>query len=487
MSVRVRFAPSPTGAPHIGNIRTALFDYLWARHSGGKFILRVEDTDQKREVDNGLELIMASLRALGLDWDEGPDIGGAFGPYRQSERLHLYREHAERLVAAGDAYYCYCSGAELEQMRHAQQARGESPRYDRRCRWMSAAERKEKEACYERGELPRVVRLAVPLEGKTTLPDFIHGDLTMANKDVDDQVLIKSDGFPTYHLAVVVDDHLMQISHVLRGDDWIPSFPKHVLLYQAFGWEIPPHGHVPNVLGADRKKLSKRHGATGVTEFIEDGFLPEALFNFLARIGWSYDDKSELFTRAELINAFTLDKIEHAPGIFDPAKLEWMNGHYIRQLPDDELAARLMPFFERAQVKADPTTLRAAAPLLRERIKKLSEAVTLVDYVFRDDLEYDPHLLIGKGMDATSARAALRAAHATLARFSEFGDEESMEANLRAAADALGMKYGQFFGALRVAVTGRTVSPPLMASVRVLGREKTLRRVERALSALERL
>ncbi|MBI3914964.1 MAG: glutamate--tRNA ligase [Chloroflexi bacterium] len=487
--VRVRFAPSPTGAPHVGNVRTALFQWLWARHSGGKFILRIEDTDQAREVENGLELILDSLRFLGLDWDEGPDVGGAYGPYRQSDRLEIYAEHARQLIDKGAAYYCYCTAERLELMRKHQQARQEPTRYDRRCRFFSDAER----AAHENAGEPKVVRLAVPLDGKTTLHDFIHGDLTIANKDVDDQVLLKSDGFPTYHLAVVVDDHLMKISHVMRGDDWVPSFPKHVLLYQAFGWEIPPHGHVPNVLGADKKKLSKRHGAESVTQFRDDGYLPEAMLNFLARLGWSYDDKSEIFSRDELIKLFTLDKIEHAPGTFDHSKLEWMNGFYIRQLPDDDLVNRVMPFLERAHLKVDRATLLSFAPLLKERIKKLDEAAAMVDFLFADELEYDPQLLIGKGMDGTSplksagsstARAALRAAQSVLEKYSAFDDEEKIEAELRAASDHIGMKYAQFFGALRVAVTGKTVSPPLMGSMRVLGRAKTLHRIERAVAAL---
>ena len=474
--VRVRFAPSPTGAPHIGNIRTALFDYLWARHTGGKFILRIEDTDQAREVENGLELILESLRFLGLDWDEGPDVGGAYGPYEQSKRLHIYKAHAEQLIAKGAAYYCYCSEARLEQMRKEQQARGEQTRYDYHCRYLTPEQRAE----YEKTGTPKVIRLAVPREGKTTLHDFIHGDLTIANKDVDDQVLLKADGFPTYHLAVVVDDHLMKISHVMRGDDWIPSFPKHVLLYQAFGWEIPPHGHLPNVLGADKKKLSKRHGATSVLQFRDQGYLPEALFNFLARLGWSLDDKSELFTRQQLIDVFTLDRIEHAPAVFDPAKLDWMNGYYIRQLPDDELVQRMLPFFERANIRTDPATLRALIPLIKERMKKLTDAITLADFLFTDDLEYDPQLLIGKGMDAPSTLAALRAAQSVLEKYTVFDDEEKIEAELRATADQLGMKYAQFFGVLRVAVTGKTVSPPLMGSIRLVGRERTLRRLARA-------
>jgi glutamyl-tRNA synthetase len=476
--VRVRFAPSPTGAPHVGNIRTALFDYLWARHTGGKFILRIEDTDQAREVENGLELILESLRYLGITWDEGPDVGGAYGPYEQSKRLAIYKQHADQLIAQGVAYNCYCTEERLEQMRKVQRARGEQTRYDYRCRYLSPEER----AANERAGLPKVVRLAVPQEGKTTLHDFIRGDLTIENKNVDDQVLLKSDGFPTYHLAVVVDDHLMKISHVMRGDDWIPSFPKHVLLYQAFGWEIPPHGHVPMVTGADKKKLGKRHGATSVLQFRNDGYLPEALLNFLARLGWSLDDKSEIFSRQQLIEAFTLDKIERAPAIFDYGKLDWLNGYYIRELSDEELAARAMPFVP----QADPGMLRTLVPLFKPRIKKLNEIAALVDFFFESDLEYDPQLLVGKDMDAAAARAALRAANATLEKYPAFDDEEKIEAELRADAEKLGMKNLQFFGALRVAVTGKTVSPPLMSSMRILGREQILRRVARALGMLEK-
>jgi glutamyl-tRNA synthetase len=478
--VRVRFAPSPTGAPHIGSLRTALFVWLWARHSHGKFILRVEDTDQKREVENGLELIMDSLRFLGLDWDEGPDVGGAYGPYIQSQRLAIYKEHALRLLEIGGAYRCYCTPERLEQMRKEQQARGEATRYARRCRSLSRDERAE----HERAGEPSVVRLAVPLEGKTTLQDFIHGDVTIANRDVDDQVLIKSDGFPTYHFAVVVDDHLMRISHVMRADEWMPSFPKHVLLYQAFGWEIPMHGHLPDVLGPDKKKLSKRHGATSVLQFRDEGYLTEALVNFLARLGWSLDDKSELFTRAELIDRFTLDRIEHAPAVFDQDKLDWMNGHYIRELSDDELAARLVPFLERAGVAADLATVRGLVPLVRVRLKKLSDVVALADFVFSDALVYDARLLVGKG-DAAAARAALAAARAVLANYSSYQDEAGIEAELRSAAEKLGQNNAQFFGTLRVAVTGRTVSLPLMGTVRLLGPARTLDRIARATWVLE--
>ncbi len=482
-TVRVRFAPSPTGAPHIGNLRTALFNWLWARHTGGKFILRVEDTDQQREIENGLELIMESLRFLGLDWDEGPDVGGPYGPYHQSERLEIYQQYAQELLAKGAAYYCYCTPERLEEMRREQQARGEPSRYDRRCRWLTPAERAEREA--ER--LPRVVRLAVPLEGETTLHDFIHGDITIENKDVDDQVLIKSDGFPTYHMAVVVDDHLMRITHVMRGDDWIPSFPKHILLYQAFGWEPPLHGHVPNVLGPDKKKLSKRHGATSVTQFREAGYLPEALLNFLALLGWSYDDHTELFSREQLIEVFTLDKIGKSPAIFDLTKLDWMNGHYIRALAPDDLAARLMPFLERAGLRPDPRLVREIVPLVQDRLKRLDEIVDKADFFFKERIEYDPQLLVGQKMSAAESLRALRAAAEVLEGLASFDDEAQMEYALRAAAERLGLKAGQFLGILRTAVTGKTVTPPLIGTLRVLGRERSMARIRQALAALDKI
>lgn len=481
--VRVRFAPSPTGAPHIGNLRTALFNWLWARHTGGKFILRVEDTDQAREVENGLELIMQSLQFLGLDLDEGPDIGGAYGPYHQSERLELYHQYAEELLAKGAAYYCYCTPEELEQRRKEQQARGEPSRYDRRCRWLTPEQRTER----EREGRPRVIRLAVPLTGETTLHDFIHGDITIENKNVDDQVLIKSDGFPTYHMAVVVDDHLMKITHVMRGDDWIPSFPKHILLYQAFGWEPPLHGHVPNVLGPDKKKLSKRHGATSVTQFRDAGYLPEAVLNFLALLGWSYDDRTELFARNQLIELFSLEHIGNSPAVFDSTKLDWMNGHYIRTLDLEDLTDRLMPFLERRGLHPDRAMVRAIVPLVQDRLKRLDEIVERTDFFFQDTLEYDPKLLIGQKLNAAESLQALRTAGEVLSGLVSFDDEAQMEFELRAAAERLGLKPAQFLGILRVAVTGKTITPPLVGTIQILGRERTMQRIQQALTSLENM
>lgn len=481
--VRVRYAPSPTGAPHVGNLRTALFNWLWARHSGGKFILRVEDTDQAREVENGLELIMESLRFLGMDWNEGPDIGGAYGPYHQSERLPIYQEYADALIASGAAYYCYCTPERLEEMRKGQIARGEPTRYDRLCRWLTPAECAEREAA----GLPRVVRLAVPLEGATTLPDFIHGNITIPNTNVDDQVLMKSDGFPTYHLAVVVDDHLMEITHVMRADEWISSFPKHILLYQAFGWAPPLFGHVPNVLGPDKKKLSKRHGATSVEQFRREGYLPEALINFMALLGWSFDDKTELLMRPQLIELFTLDHIHSSPGIFDRNKLDWMNGYYIRSLASRDLAERLMPFLTRAGIAADLPTVEKIAPLVQERLKRLDEIAPLVDFFFTDQPDYVPGLLIGSKMTAAESFNALRTAGETLDALDSFADEGQVEQALRSAAERLGLKPAQFFGTLRVAVTGKTVTPPLVGTLRILGKEKTRARVAQGLQKLQQL
>lgn len=481
--VRVRFAPSPTGTPHIGNVRTALFNWLWARHTNGKFILRVEDTDQSREVENGLELIMDSLRFLGLDWDEGPDIGGAYGPYRQSERLHLYQRYADELIARGAAYYCYCTPEELAQMRKDQEARGEPTRYDRRCRYLTPEQRADRNA----QGLPRVVRLAVPLDGSTTLPDFIHGDITIPNADVDDQVLMKSDGFPTYHMAVVVDDHLMEITHVMRGDEWISSFPKHILLYKAFGWTPPQFGHMPVVLGPDKRKLSKRHGATSVIQFRDEGYLVEALVNFMALLGWAYDGERELFTRAELIEAFTLDHIHSSPAVFDRAKLDWMNGQYIRGLETEDLAERLLPFLTRAGLPADLETTKKIVPLVRERLKRLDEIAPLVDFIFQEHVEYDPKLLLAGKMNPADALNLLRSAGEVLDNFSSFDDEQAIEHELRALSEKLGLKPAQFFGVLRIALTGKTVTPPLVGTMTILGKAKVMARISQAVEILERM
>ena len=476
--VRVRYAPSPTGSPHVGNIRTALFNWLYARHSGGKFIVRIEDTDQAREVENGLELILESLRWLGLTWDEGPDVGGPYGPYRQSDRLPIYQHWANWLVELGHAYRCYCSAERLAAMRADQQAAGGATGYDRRCRFLSETERVELE---DSGVVP-VVRLAAPLEGTVSYHDMIHGNLTFPVSSVDDQVLLKSDGFPTYHLAVVVDDHLMEINPIVRADEWVSSVPKHILLYRAFGWQIPDMVHVPMVLGPDRKKLSKRHGATSVVAFRDEGYLPEAMINFLALLGWAYDDKTEIFSRDELVSHFTLDKLGHTPGIFSYDKLVWMNGEYIRRMAPADLAIRALPFVEQRFGPLDSLSqsqLRDIMPVVKERIKKLSEVADVVDFIFAASVDVQPSLLVGKGNDAAAALQDLLLAGDALRELARW-DAAAVETALRAAAESAGRKPGQIFGVVRAAVTGKPVSPPLFESLAVLGRDATLKRIQQA-------
>jgi len=483
-TVRVRFAPSPTGYLHVGGARTALFNWLFARKHNGAFILRIEDTDRKRYEPEAVGNILESLRWLGLEWDEGPEVGGDYGPYYQSQRLDIYQEYARKLVESGHAYYCYCSPERLAQVREEQRRRGEPDLgYDRHCRYLTAKERAEYEA---QGIVP-VVRLKVPLEGQTSFPDVLHGDITVDNARLDDLVLLKSDGYPTYHLANVVDDTLMQITHIMRADEWLPSIPKHILLYQAFGWEIPVYAHLPIILSPTGKgKLSKRHGGVAVHEFQQEGYLPEAMVNFLALVGWAYDDKTELFTRQELIEKFSLEGVNKSPAAFSYDKLEWMNGVYIRQLGLDDLAERLMPFLTGAGLPADLSTMRRIAPLVQERLKKLTDAVEWVDFFFVDQISYDPALLVDKKMTAAESLAALRKARETLAALPDF-HEETLEKALRALAGQLGLKDRQLFGIIRVAATGKNVAPPLFGTLSILGRERVLERLGDAEEALEGL
>jgi glutamyl-tRNA synthetase len=482
--VRVRFAPSPTGFPHVGNIRTAMFNWLLARHTGGRMILRIEDTDVARRVEGAVHNIMEGLRWLGLDWDEGPDVGGDYGPYYQSERLELYKQAAERLVEQGDAYYCYCSPQRLEELRAGQVKRKEPPGYDRLCRDLTKEERARREA---EGITP-VVRFKTPLEGQTSYEDVIWGKVVVDNSTLDDFVLLKSDGYPTYHLANVVDDHAMKISHVIRAEEWISSTPRHLLLYQAFGFEPPLYVHHPMILGPDRAKLSKRHGAVSILDYRDMGYLPQTMLNFLSLIGWSLDDKTEIMSRQELVDNFSLERIGKTGAIFNKDKLDWMNGVYIRSLTADE-------FFEAAQpylmddmeagkaVIAEEDYVRSVLPLVQERARTLVEVVELTGFFFAEELAYDAGLLIGKNMDKAATARALKAAQEKLTPLSRF-DADSLEAVLRPLAPELGLKTGQLFGVLRVAVTGRTAAPPLFATMAVLGRDRCMKRIAAALKML---
>ncbi|MFC2008070.1 glutamate--tRNA ligase [Chloroflexota bacterium] len=482
--VRVRYAPSPTGYPHVGNIRTALFNWLFARHYGGSFIVRIEDTDVTRKVKGAVEAILDGLRWLGMDWDEGPEAGGKFGPYFQSQRLEIYGQVAQRLVSQGDAYYCYCSAERLEQMRADQMRHKQSLGYDRRCRDLSLEER----AIKETGGITPVVRFMTPLDGQTKFDDLIREGVVFDNSTIDDFVLLKSDGYPTYHLANVVDDHLMEITHVLRAEEWLSSTPRHLLLYQALGFEPPQFAHLPMILGTDRSKLSKRHGATSVTDLRGQGYLPEAVLNFLALLGWSLDDKTELISRDELIQNFSLERVSRTAAIFNRDKLDWMNGVYIRRLGLEDFTQRAFPFLENGlpeQVKRplDKSYVRRMMPLVQERINTLAEATTYADFFFLDELEYNVSLLMSKKMSAETTLKALKATEEKLSLLESF-DSDSLEGALRPLAEELGLKAGQLFSPLRVSITGRTAAPPLFETMVVLGKERCLDRIRVAVGKL---
>jgi len=478
--VRVRFAPSPTGEPHIGNIRTVVFNWLSARQQAGKFILRIEDTDRTRYVPGSEEAIMEGLHWLGLDWDEGPDVGGPCGPYVQSQRLPLYRKYAEELVAKGHAYRCNCPPERLAALRREQKSRREDMGYDRSCRLKAPGEVSPDE--------PHVIRLAVPLEGTTTMHDVIRGDVTFENSLINDQVLLKSDGFPTYHLAMVVDDHEMRVTHIIRADEWVSSTPKHILLYQAFGWQLPTFAHVPIVLGEDGKRLSKRHGATSIAEFRRLGYLPEALLNFLALLGWSpgEGEEQEIFTRGELLQRFDLTRVQSAAARFSYSKLDWMNSEYIRALPSDDLAARLVPVLRQAGLDASFGKVQQLVPLVRERLTTLNDVVRLVDFIFVESIDYESRLLVGRKMTAGESLKALREARERLASLPDYEDK-TLEVALRAVAQDLGLKAGQLFGMIRVATMGKTVAPPLFGTLVAIGRDRVLVRLDDALARLGEL
>jgi len=475
--IRVRFAPSPTGYPHVGNIRTALFNWLFARHHGGTFILRIEDTDTARRVEGAVESIMDGLRWLGLDWDEGPVF--------QSDRLDLYREAADTLIRKGMAYRCFCSSERLEQVRAEQSLQKLPPRYDGHCRTLTAEEVAQRLAAKE----PSVVRFKTPTEGDTVVADLIRGDVTFSNATLNDYVLLKSDGYPTYHLANVVDDHDMCITHIMRADEWISSTPLHVMLYDAFGWTPPAFAHLPMILGPDKAKLSKRHGATTVTEYRDEGYLPEALFNFLALLGWALDDKTELFSREELVAAFSLDRVGKTAAVFNKPKLDWMNGVYIRALPLEEFAHRALPYLERDLPASVGRPLDAAyvsrvAALVQERTKVLSELAALCEFFFVDTLTYPPSDLVAKGMDAAGTRAAMRAVFSVI-ETAEPWNATSLESVVRPVCDATGLAPKQLFGVLRVALTGRTAAPPLFDTMEVLGRTRCVKRLADAIALLD--
>jgi glutamyl-tRNA synthetase len=485
--VRVRFAPSPTGDLHVGAMRTALWTWLYARHTGGAFILRIEDTDQTRFAEGTTEGIERSLEWLGVDWDEGPIVGGPFAPYFQSERKELYQQAADRLLASGHAYRCFATAEELREMREAQQARNEPPRYDGRYRDYPVDQAEQRAAAGE----PHVIRFKMPLDGATTFTDLLRGDISFENKELDDFVILKSDGFPTYHLAHVVDDTAMEISHVTRAEEWIPSTPRHVQLFQALGYREPIWVHYPVILGPDGGKLSKRHGAKFVLEYAEEGYLPDALLNFLAITGWALDDHTEIFSRERLIEVFDVADISKNPSGFDTTKLEWMNGVYMRELPEEQLVDTFRRRLEHDLPPDVPRPLDAAlieafTPIVRERLKLLSELAPLVEFFFRSDVPTPPadEFLVKKWRDrGPDAAAALTAVARSLDPVDPW-QTEPIEAAMRAAAEQLDLRAGDLFSLVRLAVTGARISPPLFESMEIVGKGLSLERIEAASTAL---
>lgn len=510
MEARVRYAPSPTGMQHIGGVRTALFNYLYARSVGGKFILRLEDTDQTRYGEEYVQNLYDTLSWLGISWDEGGPKGGPFGPYIQSQRFDLYKKHALELVEKGQAYYCFCDEERLERIRKIQTMNKMAPGYDRHCRALSPEETK---ANLESGK-PFVIRLAVPLEGSTKFHDVLLGDIEWKNEDVNpDPVLLKSDGFPTYHLANIVDDHFMQVTHVMRAQEWIPSTPLHVIMYKAFGWEHPDYCHLPMVMGQDGQKLSKRHGATSCNEFRNNGYLPEAIINYVAMLGCSYEDGRDMFSLEELSRLFKMEHINKAPAVFDYKKLEWFNGQYMRLKSDEALFDLTWPFIansgvfgecqeggknsesarkQRGLLFADQTLLEPSPeqraqlikimPLIRERLHFLTDAPLMLSFLFKDPEVPVLEDIVPKKLDAAKTKEILLSAKEVIAQLDALTEEQANEL-FHAKAEALGVKLGDLMMPIRMAVTGSRVSPPLVGSIQILGVSKALKRIDTTIAA----
>lgn len=465
--VRDRYAPSPTGALHLGGARTALFNYLFARKTGGEFLLRIEDTDRARLKEGSQAQIEEGLSWLGLHWAETPLV--------QSERKPLYQKAAEVLLASGAAYRCFCTPERLNEMRAEQRARKEPERYDRRCRGIGQEEGERRALAGERN----VIRQAIPLEGTTTLHDLVMGTVSFQNATLDDHVLMKSDGYPTYHLAFAVDDHASRVSHVIRGDGWLPSAPKHLLLFQAFQWEPPAFAHLPLVLGADKKPLAKRHGAKDVLEYRDAGYLPEAVVNFIAFLGWSPGTTEDILTMEQLVERFSIEKIQPSPAMANLERLDWLNGQFIRRLEPSELARRIAERMPGVSLEQ----LLPLIPLVQERLRTLNEASDMLQFFFKDPDGYAPAQLVPKGRDASQTREALSQVSAALEPLSQWS-VEALEPALRSIAERLDWPARDLFMALRVAITGRTVTPPLIESMNHLGKARVLDRLARAARAI---
>ncbi len=484
MTVRTRFAPSPTGYMHVGNLRTALYAFLLARKHKGTFILRIEDTDQEREVPGAVDLIYHTLRQAGLFWDEGPDVGGPYGPYIQSQRKTIYREYAEKLVEAGHAYYCFCDKERLDAVRKRQEAEGKQPKYDGHCRHLSSTERDKLIA----GGTPWVIRQRIPDSGTTTFTDEVFGEITVENSTLDDNVLLKSDGLPTYNFANVVDDHLMRITHVIRGIEYLSSAPKYNLLYTAFGWEIPRYVHCPPVMRDAQRKLSKRDGDASYQDFIDKGYLTEALINYLALLGWSPGTDREKFTLDELIDAFDISGISKSPAIFDLVKLTWLNGEYIRTLTPDQFLEKATPFIRQAVTRED-VPLAAIAAVLHERTEKLADIPPQLDFIDRLP-DYPVDLFVHKKSKTTfeNSLTSLRAAREALAAIpADSWNDDTIRATLLKLAETLGVKNAVVLWPVRIALSGKEFTPGGAIEIaHILGKDEALRRIDHGMEKLAR-
>ena len=484
-SVRVRFAPSPTGYLHVGGARTALFNWLFARHHSGVFVLRIEDTDAARSTEAATQGILDALEYLGLDWDEGPGRGGDYGPYYQSQRLNLYKEYAATLIERGRAYECYCTPEELDQRRQEQMKQGRDTRYDGRCRHLSEEER---QALKAQGRVP-VIRFASLEEGETLVEDLVRGTVTFDNiTQVDDFVIFKSDGMPTYNFAVVVDDALMKITHVIRGEDHLSNTPKQIQIYEALGFEPPKFAHIPMILGPDKSLLSKRHGATSVTQFQDEGYLASAMVNYLSLLGWGYDDSQTIFSISELIEKFSIGRVSKNPAVFDIQKLEWMNGVYIRELSLDELYEAALPYWQKAGFLPEEVSAEVkeyALKILKElqtRLKLVADAVDLAQYFFVDDYPYQEEI-VQKILTKPQTEDIMNYVHGVIKDAPKL-DEEYLKPQFQVGLEKFGIKMGGLIQPIRVALTGTNVSPGIYDVLELLGKERVLARIERTLVML---
>ena len=481
--VRTRFAPSPTGFMHVGNLRTALFEYLIAKSNGGDFILRIEDTDQERYVPGAVEVIYDTLRQVGLAHDEGPDVGGDYGPYVQSKRKEIYKKYAEQLVAEGKAYYCFCTKERLEQLHETKSENGGG--YDRHCRSLP----QEEVGRLLAAGTPHVIRQKMPLDGSTTFDDVVYGPITIENKEMEDQILLKSDGFPTYNFANVIDDHLMKITHVVRGSEYLSSTPKYKLLYEAFGWDVPVYVHLPLIMGKNEdgsvSKLSKRHGSTGFADLVAEGYLPEVIVNYIALLGWCPKDNREIFTLGELAENFSLDGISKSPAVFDYEKLQWMNGEYLRAMPQEEFIRHAMPYFRRVFPQGErPWEVLAA--ILQPRVTRLTEIPDMLSF-FRSLPDYSAEAFVNKKSKTNLENSAdmLKASIPVLQGLADWSLTGIHDAMME-LAQRLGVKNGTLLWPVRIAASGLVVTPGGAFEILcILGKEESLRRLTLGLHKLD--